>query len=67
MGDQKPELFLLRGDQLTAEKVALLFEKLTGRKVSEDEIARFREKLASRGFGKAEEGIPPPPGDEDAK
>ena len=42
---EKPSLTLLRGDRISAETLATMFEKLTGKKPSPEEIEEARETL----------------------
>ena len=49
MQEQKPELTLTKGSDITPEKVANLFRKLTGREPTEAEMAEVREKLSKKG------------------
>ena len=45
MNTKKPALTLAAGKELTPEKVAGLFEKLTGKKPTPEEQRRIRERL----------------------
>ena len=42
---EKPTLSLIRGDDLTVENLAALFQRLTGRKATEEELAEARAML----------------------
>jgi len=42
---QKPELSLIKGKGVTAEDIAALYEKLTGKKSTEEQIQASRERL----------------------
>jgi hypothetical protein len=52
---EKPTLSLIPGNALTVENLAALFEKLTGRKPTEEELAEARAIL------EADQASPPPP------
>lgn len=44
--DQKPTLYLLSGkDAMTAEGIAALYEKLTGKKTTPEEMEECRQRL----------------------
>jgi len=55
----KPTLTLLSGPTFTAEDLAALFERLTGRRPSEQEMAEARETLAKAAGGTTPAHKPP--------
>jgi hypothetical protein len=46
MAAKKPELTLIKGKGLTPEALAMLYERLTGRKPTAEELESARQKLA---------------------
>lgn len=51
--EQKPSLALVPGKKLTAEALEALYEKLTGKKFTPQEMAQARERLAKKDQEKA--------------
>jgi len=45
---EKPSLTLLRGDRITAESLADLFEKLTGKRPTPEEIAQVKTERGEK-------------------
>ena len=44
---QKPSLYLLKGDNVTTETLAALYEKLMGKKPTEEELKKAREMVGN--------------------
>jgi rubrerythrin len=45
MNDEKPVLHLLKGETVHAEKLSKMYEKLTGKQISDEGKAQYREAL----------------------
>lgn len=45
--DQKPRLFLLPGNKITAENIAALYKQLTGKDTTPAELEECRASLAA--------------------